>query len=333
MVAKIKTSPSFLKLTTKVLLSVVLVALSANGITQESGPVQTPEPGSVLEPMGDAYKAPKKTAAGVGRVTLYRVPGGQRDGVTSVRVNNHFHVALQPGAYSELCVKRLTANMTAQYAKVGEDEAQQIDKAAPIDIKAGQERYVRISEAADGHFELASVSPDVAKKELKDTKRQMHTVTRVPEATECEQVEYVTAKAPAGSVKSQTITLGSDVMFQFGKSSLEDTTEAARRPLDQLIRRFKNQYGDFAKTSITVIGHADPIGDKAQNKSLSAARAAAVRAYMVQSGIPEQKIQSKGVGDAMPIVTNCGKTPTNENIVCNKPNRRVVIDVSVTTGE
>lgn len=339
MVTKNKPHSSLLMISAKALLCVSLVV---SGVCARAAEVSDQaEPGSISDPLGDAYKTPKKPTAGLGRLTVYRVAKGRREGVASVKVNEHFHVALQRGGYSELCAKRLTANLTAEYVEVGEPQADITDSAAsPVEIRAGQERYIRVSEIGGGHFELASVSADAAKKELKNTKRQMHTVTRVPGAVECDQPQYqaapVVAAAPvavAAANQSQTITLAADALFGFGKSGVQDIPEAGRQSLDQLIRRLQSQYGNFAKTNITVIGHADPIGNPNQNQTLSAARAEAVRTYMVQSGIPAEKIQSKGLGDTKPLISSCGKAAVKENIVCNKPNRRVVVDVGVITGQ
>jgi outer membrane protein OmpA-like peptidoglycan-associated protein len=41
----------------------------------------------------------------------------------------------------------------------------------------------------------------------------------------------------------------------------------------------------------------------------------------------QQTITGVGMGSKQPVITSCGKTATPEAIECNKPNRRVVVDV------
>ncbi len=55
---------------------------------------------------------------------------------------------------------------------------------------------------------------------------------------------------------------------------------------------------------IEIDGHTDNTGDPAANLALSQQRADAVRAYLVQQGVPQASLASKGYGDTKPIATN-----------------------------
>jgi len=55
---------------------------------------------------------------------------------------------------------------------------------------------------------------------------------------------------------------------------------------------------------ILVEGHASSEGDKAHNLKLSADRAKAVMDYLVQHGIAQDKLSSKGFGSSDPIADN-----------------------------
>lgn len=60
----------------------------------------------------------------------------------------------------------------------------------------------------------------------------------------------------------------------------------------------------FPETTFEIVGHTDNVGRKEKNKELSADRAAAVKAFLVEKGIADSRIQTKGVGDAEPIASN-----------------------------
>jgi outer membrane protein OmpA-like peptidoglycan-associated protein len=51
-------------------------------------------------------------------------------------------------------------------------------------------------------------------------------------------------------------------------------------------------------------GHTDNTGDADRQLALSQQRADAVRAYLIQQGVPEAMLVAKGYGDARPIASN-----------------------------
>ncbi len=55
---------------------------------------------------------------------------------------------------------------------------------------------------------------------------------------------------------------------------------------------------------LDIDGHTDNAGDAAKNQTLSEARAAAVKAYLVTKGVDESKMTSAGHGSDMPAVDN-----------------------------
>ena len=56
--------------------------------------------------------------------------------------------------------------------------------------------------------------------------------------------------------------------------------------------------------TIRIEGHTDIIGRTAFNRSLSEARAQAVRAALIERGIPAQRLSAQGFGAARPIADN-----------------------------
>ena len=56
--------------------------------------------------------------------------------------------------------------------------------------------------------------------------------------------------------------------------------------------------------TILIEGHTDNTGSVAQNQLLSLQRANAIANYLQQMGIASTRIQTKGLGDTMPIAEN-----------------------------
>lgn len=63
----------------------------------------------------------------------------------------------------------------------------------------------------------------------------------------------------------------------------------------------------FTDATFEIVGHTDNVGNKAKNMQLSADRAASVKNFLVEKGISESRITTKGMGDTKPVATN--KTP------------------------
>jgi OOP family OmpA-OmpF porin len=55
---------------------------------------------------------------------------------------------------------------------------------------------------------------------------------------------------------------------------------------------------------VEVGGHTDNVGRRAANLALSEARAAAVRDYLIGSGIPAERVTARGYGTAQPVAPN-----------------------------
>jgi OOP family OmpA-OmpF porin len=277
--------------------------------------------GTVTEPLGDTYTDPKKLATGAARIVVYRPEQGNASGVTRFEVNEHYHTALQFGAFSELCMSpgriKLASTMVQTSAALKDSQ----DATAELPTKAGQTVYLRLRESEDNRATMTPVPANVALSELKNTRRQAHVVSRVPNRIDCLPIE----EGPVQKVED--ITLGADALFAFGKSDINGISAQGRDELDQLIANLQKKYSKQEGVRIQIAGHADPLGNPAANKSLSEARAQAIRGYLVQGGMNPKNLTAVGMGAAQPVITTCGKTVTPEAIACNKPNRRVVVGV------
>jgi OOP family OmpA-OmpF porin len=64
---------------------------------------------------------------------------------------------------------------------------------------------------------------------------------------------------------------------------------------------------------IEVVGHTDDVGDDAYNQELSEQRAAAVRDYLVETGVDASKIVTIGAGENSPVASNTTDEGRAEN--------------------
>ena len=120
----------------------------------------------------------------------------------------------------------------------------------------------------------------------------------------------------------EKITLSSDALFAFGKATLN---ASALSSLDELAENIKKTN---MLESIVLVGHTDHLrsdGHPERNQLLSEQRAESIRQFLIDKGIPAEKIQASGAGSTQPVVECSRKLSRAELIACLQPNRRVEI--------
>lgn len=128
------------------------------------------------------------------------------------------------------------------------------------------------------------------------------------------RVEAAPAAPAAPAQQASTkLTLSSDALFDFDKAVLK---AEGRKNLDELVQRIKGVQLDV----VIAVGHTDAIGSDAYNMGLSLRRAEAVKAYLVNQGIPADQIRTEGKGKTQPVASNATAEGRSQN-------RRVEIDV------
>jgi OOP family OmpA-OmpF porin len=104
--------------------------------------------------------------------------------------------------------------------------------------------------------------------------------------------------APEPLPRQETIVVR-DLHFAFDSAEI---SPADRAQLDTVASRLRNE---ASTTRLTINGHTDSKGTEKYNQRLSERRAAAVRNYLVQSGVPAASIVSvQGLGESQPVATN-----------------------------
>jgi OOP family OmpA-OmpF porin len=87
------------------------------------------------------------------------------------------------------------------------------------------------------------------------------------------------------------------IRFQTGKAKI---LRASNRTLDEAV----GVLTEYSTLRLEIQGHTDDVGDDATNKTLSQARADAVKAYFVAKGIDEARLVAIGHGEEKPIADN-----------------------------
>jgi OOP family OmpA-OmpF porin len=126
-------------------------------------------------------------------------------------------------------------------------------------------------------------------------------------------------RAPAPAPRVERVS--ADALFPFDRAGLADILPAGRADVGQIAARLLSS--QFQR--VEVRGYTDRLGSDAYNLNLSQRRADAVKALLIQQGIPAGKITARGLGKQDPI-SQCADGQSQALLVaCLQPDRRVEI--------
>ena len=118
-----------------------------------------------------------------------------------------------------------------------------------------------------------------------------------------------TARGPVpGSREDFVANVGDRVFFAFDKS---DLSADARRTLDRQAAWLKQ----WSNQRLTVEGHCDERGTREYNLALGERRAAAVKDYLVASGVSASRLSTISYGKERPIVLGSNEAAWAQNRV------------------
>lgn len=109
------------------------------------------------------------------------------------------------------------------------------------------------------------------------------------------------------------ITFESGLVFDTDSYNLRDQTKGNLDELSQTLKKYDD-------TNILIEGHTDNTGQDSYNQKLSESRADAVENYLVERGITDTRVTTKGYGEKQPL-------DTNESDVGRQKNRRVEVAI------
>jgi OOP family OmpA-OmpF porin len=111
-------------------------------------------------------------------------------------------------------------------------------------------------------------------------------------------------------------------LFDFDKAN---PGRPARMQLDRLVNSVKLA---TSLEGIDLVGHTDRLrsdGHPERNQLLSEKRAESIKRYLIEKGIPAEKIHASGAGSSQPIVKCSTRQSKAKQVECLQPNRRVEI--------
>ena len=93
------------------------------------------------------------------------------------------------------------------------------------------------------------------------------------------------------------LTLGGDLSFEINSTALKAAALERLAPLASYLR-------DNPQLTASIAGHTDDRGPAAYNLNLSQQRADAVKNYLTEQGIAEDRLLTQGFGETQPIASN-----------------------------
>ena len=118
-------------------------------------------------------------------------------------------------------------------------------------------------------------------------------VANHPELLEGEAIKISYSENITSEVSSKSY----QIQFETGSSVI---LPASYSVLDEILKSAIVAEG----LKVGVNGHTDNVGKEESNQKLSEQRAAAVKSYLISKGLPESRIESKGLGSTEPIADN-----------------------------
>lgn len=330
-IATLFTMPKSSRAVQALVLACAVASLTACGATSNPTPTSqaTPREISKIDALGDPFGLTSNAVAPTqSRIIFYRPLDSASEGASSIYVNGRYHASLVPGGYSPICITPGPAQLGLRHLDVQKRPNKDgFDSITEMTAMGGKNQYVRVRSQNGKATVLVPVTEQQALKELPSTRLQVHTISRVADATECVEA---TAPAPTAPIpaplNTERLQLSFDTLFAFNRSDSAGLTNQGLRALDQLLNQIRDQFSRVEK--VNIIGHADPIGDARANDALSTARAKTIRDYIAARSADSIRITSEGRGERELAVTQCSDQPTPANIACNQPNRRVSIEVT-----
>ena len=280
--------------------------------------------------LGQSYKDQQYASKQYGRLVFFRSKTEGQEGAILVSVGDRLHTALTGGGVTSICMKPQEVKLSVVHEVIGPKQPTAAPRVTMVALEAGDTLYVDLEAVPNDKVRVAVLSRDVAQSLMSALKQQVHVVNRVPGDVTCESNEVPEpALVPvhvASAREIKVFNLAADALFAVNKSEFSSLDTQGRTALDELVSKIKGAFDDLE--SVRIIGHADPTGSEVANKSLSFRRAESVKSYLQTKSFPRLKMVAEGRGSSELVVKDCRNGNSVQINECNRPNRRVVIEVS-----
>jgi outer membrane protein OmpA-like peptidoglycan-associated protein len=206
-----------------------------------------------------------------------------------------------------------------------EAEAARLKRASDATLAVAQSDASRLKVANDAEREAARAEADRSKMEAERLKQEndaklasaqsgLDRATREKTELRAQLLLQFNAILQTRDTARGLIVNLSDVLFDTGKFSL-------RQEAREKLARVGGIVSGYPGLRLAVEGHTDSVGSDDYNQQLSEQRGSTVRQYLMQQGMPESSITSKGFGKTQPVASN----DTSEG---RQQNRRVELVIS-----
>lgn len=252
-------------------------------------------------------------------------PVGVLTGVIEYNVSKSFAIGLQGRITGNLKSGELHpysgarvnggANLAVRYKFGGENNIRNValvdyePKAEVPDVTPMLEEAKKQCEETTARLEEQIANQNAAIKKLQtQLKETQDSLDRHIQATK-EPVRYTPTKEEDEIIK----TAFSQLEFESAKSIIKQSSYSSLDGLAMLLK----QHNEW---SVILKGYTDNTGKASKNLQLSKDRSAAVKAYLVNKGVPASHIQTFGYGSANPVASN-------STLAGRAKNRRVEIEL------
>lgn len=153
----------------------------------------------------------------------------------------------------------------------------------------------RLDELEQVRGELEEQRVDL-ERQLAEKEQALESERQAREEAE-ERAEQVEQRLADLDDEPQKLTLSGAVLFEIGESDLMPLAERKLQPVAEALKQQED-------AEFVIEGHTDSTGSVALNDRLSQERAEAVKDFLVQQGVPEDRIRAVGRGQHQPIASN-----------------------------
>lgn len=235
---------------------------------------------------------------------------------------------------AELALVEHQAYLAQRYADIAEQriaEAHAREEIAQAEAERNRvllQARAREAEAAEREAELAQQRAQsaeqqalAAEREAQAAQQRAQTTAEQAAAIARENQELMESldELQARETERGVVLTLSDVLFDTAEAQLKPGAEMA---LDRLAAFMR----DYPERNVRIEGHTDARGTEEYNRDLSQRRAQAVEDALLARGIPAERLETAGLGEAYPVASN-------ETTAGMQENRRVEIVVSNGGGD
>jgi len=183
------------------------------------------------------------------------------------------------------------AYMANRHAQIASEQGRRAE--LQEQINSAEERRKELE------LQMRSSEAEEARREAEELRRQM-------EEMQAEQTD-----------RGMVLTLG-DVLFDLNRAELKAAGENTVGRLAEFMKEYENR-------RVRVEGYTDSTGEASYNQGLSERRAESVRDELIDMGISQNRVETKGFGEQYPVASN-------DTSAGRQQNRRVEIVISDPEG-